>query len=96
MNKYIHLELFAGGGGMLKGFELASFDSVWAIEFDKYACQTLRHNFPNLNVIEGDITQMTSDIVRFAKENNIPNSIDVISFGTPCQPFSNAGLKKRI
>lgn len=77
--------LFSGIGGIDLGFIQAGFDIVWANEMDAAACRTYRHNFPNANLIEGDIKSIaTSDIPDF----------DVLTAGFPCQPFSIAGLQK--
>lgn len=81
------VDLFAGIGGIRLGFELASnhtVDCVFTSEWDKYAQQTYRTNFPN-EKIHGDITQIDEKI--------IPQH-DVLLAGFPCQPFSQAGLKK--
>lgn len=79
------LELFAGAGGLALGLELAGFKTVGLIENDKNACSTLRTNKPQWNVIEKDITK-----IQHIKEL-IPDDIDLISGGFPCQSFSIAG-----
>lgn len=77
--------LFSGIGGIDLGFIQAGFDIAWANEMDAAACRTYRHNFPNANLIEGDIKKVVvSDIPDF----------DVLTAGFPCQPFSIAGLQK--
>ncbi|GAB2553117.1 DNA (cytosine-5-)-methyltransferase [Gracilibacillus alcaliphilus] len=73
--------LFAGIGGIDKGFEQAGAKVVWANEFDKYACQTYRLNF-NHTLIEDD--------VRNLQEYEMPN-VDIITAGWPCVAFSVAG-----
>ena len=49
------IELFAGAGGLALGLEKAGFNTILLNEKDKYACETLRFNRPNWNVLEGDI-----------------------------------------
>mgnify|MGYP002517425310 FL=1 len=77
--------LFSGIGGIDLGFIQAGFDIVWANEMDAAACRTYRHNFPNANLIEGDIKRIAT--------SDIPDC-DVLTAGFPCQPFSIAGLQK--
>lgn len=77
--------LFSGIGGIDLGFIQAGFDIVWANEMDGAACRTYRHNFPNTNLIEGDIKRIAT--------SDIPDC-DVLTAGFPCQPFSIAGLQK--
>src|SRR5690606_4592848 len=54
-NEYSVLELFAGAGGLAVGMEQAGLKCIALNEIDKWACQTLRKNRPNWNVLEGDI-----------------------------------------
>jgi DNA (cytosine-5)-methyltransferase 1 len=82
-NKYTVLELFAGAGGLAIGLEQAGINCVALNEIDKYACQTLRKNRPNWNVLEGDIK--TFDFSKY-KDN-----VDIVTGGFPCQAFSYAG-----
>jgi DNA (cytosine-5)-methyltransferase 1 len=79
------LELFAGAGGLAVGMEKAGIKCVALNEIDKWACQTLRKNRPNWNVLEGDIK--TFD---FTKYNN---QVEIVTGGFPCQAFSYAGKK---
>ena len=83
--KYKLVELFAGAGGLALGMEKAGFESVLLNEFDKHACNTLRENRPEWNVIEGDIRK-----VDFSEYKD---KIDILSGGFPCQAFSYAGKK---
>lgn len=80
---YKLLELFAGGGGLAIGMERAGFESVLLNELDKHACNTLRKNRPDWNVVEGDISKI--DFSEFRDQ------IDILSGGFPCQAFSYAG-----
>lgn len=79
------IELFAGAGGLALGLEEAGIHGQAFVELDKSACNTLRKNKPNWNVIEGDIAT-----VDFKKYHG---KIDVVSGGAPCQAFSYAGKR---
>ena len=82
---YSVLELFAGAGGLAIGLEKAGIKCVGLNEIDKWACQTLRENRPNWNVLEGDIKNYN-----FKKYEN---KVDIVTGGFPCQAFSYAGKK---
>jgi DNA (cytosine-5)-methyltransferase 1 len=79
------IELFAGAGGLAIGMEKAGFHHVLLNEIDKYACQTLRHNRPNWNVVESDVHNVSFKEFR--------GKIDLLTGGFPCQAFSYAGNK---
>jgi DNA (cytosine-5)-methyltransferase 1 len=83
--EYTGLELFAGAGGLAIGLEEAGIHSVALNEIDKWACQTLRKNRPNWNVIEGDIRNLSF--------KHYQGEVDVVTGGFPCQAFSYAGKK---
>lgn len=83
--KFTSIELFAGGGGLALGMEKAGFSHVLLNEFDPYACQTLRLNRPDWNVVEGDVANV--DFTPWK------GKVDFISGGFPCQAFSYAGKK---
>lgn len=77
--------LFAGIGGIDLGFQHSGFDVLWANEIDKDACKTYKLNFPNTELIEGDIRNI--DARKFPK-------VDIITAGFPCQSFSVCGNQK--
>ncbi len=79
------LELFAGAGGLAIGLEQAGIKCVALNEIDKWACQTLRTNRPNWNVLEGDIKSF--DFTKYK------GKADIVTGGFPCQSFSYAGKK---
>lgn len=87
MNKVKIVDLFAGIGGIRLGFENISsnIECVFTSEWNKYAQITYLTNFTDTKVIYGDITKIDEKI--------IPNH-DILLAGFPCQPFSQAGLKK--
>lgn len=80
--EYKVLELFAGAGGLAIGLENAGLKCVALNEIDKFACQTLRRNRPNWNILEGDIKEFDF--------SNYKNKVEVVTGGFPCQAFSYA------
>ena len=84
-NEYSVLELFAGAGGLAVGLEKSGLKCVALNEIDKWACQTLRRNRPNWNILEGDIKGFNF--------SQFYNEVDVVTGGFPCQAFSYAGKK---
>lgn len=86
------IELFAGAGGLALGLEKAGFEEIGLVEIDKTACDTLRLNRPNWNVIEEDIVKFSQkDLLR--EFNLKKGELDLLSGGYPCQSFSYAGKK---
>lgn len=83
--EYSVLELFAGAGGLALGMEKAGLKCAALNEIDKWACQTLRENRPNWNILEGNVRNYD-----FQEYND---KIDVVTGGFPCQAFSYAGKK---
>ena len=83
--EYKVLELFAGAGGLAIGLENAGLKCVALNDIDKFACQTLRRNRPNWNILEGDIKEFDF--------SNYRNKVEVVTGGFPCQAFSYAGKK---
>lgn len=86
LRDYTAIELFAGGGGLALGMHKAGFKHILLNEFDHSACETLRHNRPDWNVVEGDIHSV--DFTPYA------GKVDFLSGGFPCQAFSYAGEKR--
>ena len=64
------------------GLEQAGFEHLACVEIEKPACETLRQNRENWNIIEGDVRQFSA--VPF-------KGVDLIAGGVPCPPFSKAG-----
>lgn len=83
--KVSNIELFAGAGGLALGFEQAGIEGIEYVEINHTACNTLRHNRPGWNVVEGDIH--TIDFQKYQGQ------VDIVSGGAPCQAFSYAGKK---
>jgi DNA (cytosine-5)-methyltransferase 1 len=85
------IDLFSGAGGLGLGFEMAGFEQILALEEDKWACETHRHNFPNVHVIESDIKAISKKSIR----GLVKKKVDVIIGGPPCQGFSHANIKNK-
>lgn len=77
------IDLFAGVGGIRIPFDELGGECVFSSEWDKFAQQTYFANFGEMP--HGDITQIPI--------NDIPDH-DLLLAGFPCQPFSQAGLRK--
>lgn len=82
------LDLFAGAGGLTAGFHAASsrFHSVAAVEMDPYAAASYRASFPGTDVYAGPIQEWLA-------AGAVPDGIDVVVGGPPCQGFSTLGKR---
>jgi len=83
-NNFSVASLFCGAGGMDLGFKMAGFDITWASDIDNFALKTYEENFKRAT-LEIDIKELCGD--------EIPDNIDVIIGGFPCQGFSSAGKR---
>ncbi|HSA30500.1 MAG TPA: DNA cytosine methyltransferase [Candidatus Omnitrophota bacterium] len=85
--KYTVGSLFAGIGGICRGFEQAGFQLLWANEFDKNAKITYESNFSH-KFFPDDVHDLVNQKMSFLDKT------DVITSGFPCQAFSIAGYRK--
>lgn len=81
------IDLFAGIGGLRKGFDELGGECVFTSEWDRHSEATYRANFRVEHPIAGDIVGIPSE--------HIPHH-DLLLAGFPCQPFSIAGVSKKI
>lgn len=87
---FTFIDLFAGIGGLRKGFEANGGNCTFTCEWDEYAQKTYRANFAVEHDLAGDINDIVGNI-----RQHIPNTPDVLLAGFPCQPFSIAGVSKK-
>jgi DNA (cytosine-5)-methyltransferase 1 len=76
------VEICVVAGGQALGIENAGFRAEALVEIDARCCETLRHNRPNWNVIEGDVKEFSGQSYK---------GVDLFAGGVPCRPFSKAG-----
>ncbi|MEJ7893872.1 MAG: DNA cytosine methyltransferase [Solirubrobacteraceae bacterium] len=80
------VDLFAGAGGLSEGLRQAGFDLLAAADHDPDACATYRLNFPQAEVVEGDLTlRRNRDALLSAAQGG---RLDLLVGGPPCQAFS--------
>lgn len=84
---FTFIDLFAGIGGLRRGFDAIGGKCVFTCEWDKHSQETYRANYPD------DEHEIFSDI-RQLREQDVPEH-DVLLAGFPCQPFSIAGVSKK-
>ena len=82
------IDLFAGAGGLSLGACRAGFSVISAVEWDSYAIETHKINFPKTIHIQKDIMTLKGKDLLNEIHNN---SIDGVIGGPPCQGFSNIG-----
>ncbi|ACK67418.1 DNA-cytosine methyltransferase [Rippkaea orientalis PCC 8801] len=86
--KFTFIDLFAGIGGFRIALKSLGGKCLGFSEIDKQAIKVYQHNFINYLTSDerefGDITQIP----------NLPQNVDIIVGGVPCQPWSVAGQLK--
>jgi DNA (cytosine-5)-methyltransferase 1 len=88
--KLKHLDLFSGIGGFSLGLEATGgFETMAFCDIEEYPRQVLQKHWPHVKQYK-DIKELNYERL---KADGI-NSIDIITGGYPCQPFSVAGRKK--
>lgn len=87
------ISTFAGGGGSSLGYSIAGFHELLAVEFDAHAADTLRGNFPKLEIYQGDIAKLTVKEVQ-KRTGLARGELGVFDGSPPCQGFSLVGKRQ--
>lgn len=78
-------DLFAGIGGIRMGLEQAGGSCSYSVEKDRFARQTYEANFGTCEGVD----------IHDIRAGELP-PYDVLAAGFPCQPFSIAGVSKKL
>jgi DNA (cytosine-5)-methyltransferase 1 len=98
------IDLFAGIGGIRKGFEEAGGQCVFTSEWNAQAIRTYKANHYSStdHVFNSDIREVTLSNLENVSDKQVEENIkkyipehDVLLAGFPCQPFSIAGVSKK-
>ena len=85
-----HLDLFSGIGGFSLGLESAGVAKTVAFcDYEKWCQKVLKKHWPHVPIY-GDVKELTHERL---KADGI-DTVDIITGGYPCQPFSVAGSQK--
>jgi DNA (cytosine-5)-methyltransferase 1 len=85
----VSVELFSGAGGLALGLAKAGFEHLAVVEWDEHACATLNENKDRVGEMRNwPIFQ--ADVRKF-DYSWLPEGIDLLAGGVPCQPFSIGG-----
>jgi len=87
------VELYTGAGGLALGISRAGFDHLAMVELDKDSCETIKEN-KRRRVEKIHRWPIFNCDVRNFDFGSIPEGIELLAAGVPCQPFSIGGKHK--
>lgn len=82
--RYTIGSLFDGSGGFPLAGAMCGFSTIWASEVEPYPIAVTKSRLPNMRHL-GDISKINGANIE---------PVDIITFGSPCQGLSVAGLQK--
>ncbi|MCI0486518.1 MAG: DNA cytosine methyltransferase [Blastocatellia bacterium] len=83
--------LFSGAMGLDLGLEAAGLKPSLAVEIDKWCCETIRFNMPDLDLIQGDVRKLRG--VDLRNHRDFFGDVFLMAGGPPCQSFSPGGKR---
>lgn len=78
--------------GLDLGLERAGLHPTLAVEVDKYCCNTIRANRPNLSLFEGSVSDLSEQDLRKLR-GGFSGEVFLMVGGPPCQSFSSGGKR---
>lgn len=97
------IDLFSGAGGLTFGFcyrqranrfvHNRKFSFIFANEYDKQAARAFSANFPNIPIMQCDISDVTIGSLA-EKQIRTNQPVDLIIGGPPCQSYSTVGKRQ--
>jgi DNA (cytosine-5)-methyltransferase 1 len=87
------IELYTGAGGLALGISRAGFTHVAAVELDQDSCRTLQEN-KRRGIEQIERWPIFNCDVKSFDFGSIPEGIELLAAGVPCQPFSIGGKHK--
>lgn len=77
--------------GLDLGLSKSTLETTLAVEVDKWCCATIRRNKPELDLVEGDVRNLTGSKLR--ERRNFYDEVFLMAGGPPCQSFSPGGKR---
>jgi len=101
-HKGLYIDLFSGCGGLSLGLGNAGWQGLFAVEKDRMAFKTFKHNMIDGKYTHFDwpewLPQKATTIQTLLKKyptglSKLKGKVDLIAGGPPCQGFSLAGMR---
>lgn len=86
------IDLFCGAGGITIGIERAGWTPLLTVDFNKFASETHRKNFPHIPHWEADLSD--PQVLERVVEQVSGRDVGILAGGPPCQGFSMFGKRR--
>lgn len=86
----VGIDIFSGAGGLSLGAEMAGIQIRFAVEWERNAAETYRHNHRDTIMLQDDIHNISP--IEYIEENE---PVFIVFGGPPCQGFSTSNTKTR-